>query len=177
MATQRPRWSIRTVGGDGHLLIDEGLEVSLRMGNRIERFEAAPIRCVSTAEAWLELPEDARELDEDEIRRRAALAVPLEYYAGECLFSARLVAVLQGLRLENLQVFPVELVHPFSGRRWTDFHAVNVVGRVGRLGASALKVARDEESLTLLLDDEVKRALEALQLPYLRFDAQGGALP
>lgn len=46
------------------------------------------------------------------------------------VLSQRFLSRLQDAGVDNLQTFRAELVNPATGERWTDYHAVNIIGAI-----------------------------------------------
>ncbi len=173
MTSKTPIWSMSIVKdvGRNNLLIKDYPDQTFRTGVSVE-FNQKSIKCVSEAEDWLNFSEDQRDLEEAEIMRLANKAEPLEYYSDPCLFSGRMAEILRRLNITSLQFFAVDLVHPYTGRKWSGYSFVNVIGRIDKAKPMLLKMARNESTLELLIDTEVKTAIEALKLSYLQFTQQ-----
>jgi hypothetical protein len=159
-------WSIKTLLEDSRerFLVETEPHPDLRLGQALPAIPAGPreFTLATAAEAAGELSVSAPV---------SANVEPLEYYASECLWSRRLLEATEAAGGDNLQAWPVRLVHPATGRSW-EYRAVNVVGLIRSEELSPLQVARDDSSLTLLLAEPVKRAWESLKLADVSFVKQ-----
>jgi len=155
-------WSIKTLLEDSRerFLVETEPHPDLRLGQALPAIPAGPreFTLATAAEAAGELAVSAE-------------VEPLEYYASECLWSRRLLEATEAAGGNNLQAWPVRLVHAATGRAW-EYRAVNVVGLIRPEELSPLQVARDDSSLTLLLAEPVKRAWESLKLTDVSFVKQ-----
>jgi hypothetical protein len=111
------------------------------------------------------------------------------------IFSTRLIEVLKGVGVKNMDLYQVALHHPTLGKTYTDYRAVNIIGRIAcadlkqsqylpdheaplmkfeklvldeakTLGVPMFRLA--ESTLYILVSEKVKQAVEAAELRGVR---------
>jgi hypothetical protein len=166
MMPKQPFWSFQSIKGiANHLLIDDPIDIPVGLGrSEGSSIPLAKVKCISAIEDWLNFSEDSREYSINEIQRIASEAQPFDFYVSERIFSTLFVDILKRLQIENFEAFPVVLEHPYTGRIWDDYFIVNVIGLTNKMPPQ-LKISINERGVELLFDDEVKKAVETLDLP------------
>lgn len=119
------------------------------------------------------------------------------------IFSTRLIEVLKSVGVKNMDLYQVALNHPRLGKTYTDYRAVNIIGRIAcadlkqsqylpghepplmkfdklvldetkTMGVPMFRLA--ESTMWLLVSEKVKQALETAGLRGVRFLALDGAV-
>lgn len=92
---------------------------------------------------------------------------PLDYIGGKCLMNRRLVAVLEGAGVDNLQKFEAELRDQTSGEVNRDFYVVNIIGLVAATdieNSESLPLAEGQVFTSLKIDTDKASGLLMFRL-------------
>ncbi|WP_141619637.1 DUF1629 domain-containing protein [Myxococcus sp. AB036A] len=118
-------------------------------------------------------------------------------------FSTRLIEVLKSVGVKNMDLYQVALKHPGLGKTYTDYRAVNIIGRLAcadltqsqylpghepplmkfdklvldetkTMGVPMFRLA--ESTMWILVSEKVKQAVETARLRGVRLLSLGGAV-
>ncbi|MBU8896792.1 hypothetical protein KRR26_14330 [Corallococcus sp. M34] len=84
------------------------------------------------------------------------------------IFSTRLIDALKSAGVKNMDLYKVELVHPTQGKTYTDYRAVNILGRIACADLEQSQYLPDHEPPLMKFDRLVLDEAKTMGVPMFR---------